>query len=166
VRAIKQPRNYFGADVEQIPNPGFVCDYDGNGRPDGYQRCRYAPAELQAPHGGRAAEMDSGATTSIYGPEPGRMRFSFALRSADDRPCKVTPVATMTEIDASGQYHFGKPQRLPSVEAAGRWSQYETLVQVGPDVDRLKIEWEISPPGKILAAAVSWRAAPAVKPTR
>jgi len=161
VRAIQHSREYFDAEVDQIPNPGFLADYDNNGRPDGYQGCHYAPASLQTPSGARAALIESGASTWIYGPEPGRTRFSLAARSTDGRPCKLTPVVTMTEIDGSRQYHFGKPRRLPSLQVAGPWSEFDNVLDVGPDVDRVKIELDVSPPGKVFVAGLSWRKVPA-----
>lgn len=157
VRAIQHARDYFPADAEQIPNPGFRDDYDGNGRPDGFSGCIYAPAGVEPPGGGRAAEFTSGTATAIHGPEARPTKFSFAVRTADGRPHQLTPIITLTEIDASRQYHFGKPQRLASVDAGSAWSNYATIIDVGPEVDRVKLEFELSPAGKVYVGQMSWR---------
>jgi peptidoglycan/xylan/chitin deacetylase (PgdA/CDA1 family) len=160
VRAIQHPREYFSADVEQIPNPGFVRDDDGNGRPDGFAGCTYAPARVVCPSGGRVAEFAKGSTTAIYGPETGHAKFSFAVRTADGQPHQVTPVITVTEIDRTRQYHFGQPQRLASADAGGEWNTYQTTVALGADADRVKIEFEVSPQGKVYVSQMSWRKEP------
>jgi peptidoglycan/xylan/chitin deacetylase (PgdA/CDA1 family) len=160
VRAIQHPRDYFPADVEQIPNPGFRCDYDANGRPDGYQQCAYAPAGIEPPGGGRAAEFTATTNTWIHGPETGPTRFSFAVRSADHRPHKLTPILTLTEIDRSRQYHFCKPQRLAAIDAGPGWTTYQASIDLGPDVDRVKLEFELSPAGKVYVGQMSWRKQP------
>lgn len=67
VRAVQNPRQYFPADVEQIPNPGRVSAC--NGCTDGYSRSGYAPTEITSLRDGRLAEFTGGMTTWIYGPE-------------------------------------------------------------------------------------------------
>jgi peptidoglycan/xylan/chitin deacetylase (PgdA/CDA1 family) len=160
VRAIQHPREYFPADVEQIPNPGFVRDDDGNGRPDGFAGCTYTPAGVACPGGGRVVEFSKGSATAIYGPETGHVKFSFAACTADGQPHQVTPVITVTEIDRAHQYHFGQPQRLASADAGGEWNTYQTTVALGADADRVKIEFEVSPQGKVYVSQMSWRKEP------
>ena len=89
--------------MEQIPNPGFRCDCDANGRPDGLLGCTYAPAGVAPPGAGRATEFTDATTTAIHGPETGRTSFSFAVRTADGRPHKLTPILTLTEIDRTDE---------------------------------------------------------------
>ncbi len=157
VRAIQHPRDYFDEQVEQIANPGFLCDHDENGRPDGYEGCRYAPEGTGDEADGRVAEFASGTTTWIYGPEPGAARFRLRARSADGGPCKLAITMTPTEIDKSHHYRFGEPQQLLTAELGPAWSEHEATVLIGPEVDRIKIAVEISPPGKVQVSRLSWR---------
>ena len=157
VRAIQHPREYFDEQVEQIANPGFLCDYDENGRPDGYEGCRYASEEIRDTADGRVAEFASDGATWIYGPEPGATRFSLRARSAEGTPCRLVVTMTSTEIDKDDHYRFGEPQQILAADLGATWSEHETEVTVGPEVDRIRITLEISPPGKVQVSRLSWR---------
>ncbi len=160
VRAIQDTRRYYGEQVEQIANPGFQCDYDENGRPDGYQGCRYAANQVRDAVEGRVAEFDSGAVTWIYGPETGLARLTVRARSMDEKPCKLAVSMTCAEIDGSYRYRLGEPQRLLAADLGPTWSEHETTLAVGPEVDRIKITVELSPPGKAQVSRLSWRKTP------
>lgn len=160
VRAIQHPREYFDEQVEQIANPGFLCDYDEDGRPDGYESCRYASEDVRDTAGGRVAEFESGGATWIYGPEPGATRFSLRARSAEGKPCKLVVTMTSTEIDKDYRYRFDEPQQVLAADLGATWSEHEADVTVGPEVDRIRITVETSPPGKVQASRLSWRRSP------
>ncbi|NLS94664.1 MAG: polysaccharide deacetylase family protein [Planctomycetaceae bacterium] len=160
VRAIQHPRAYFDEQVEQIANPGFLCDYDENGRPDGYEGCRYASDDIRDTAGGLVAEFESGGATWIYGPEPGATRFSLRARSAEGKPCKLVVTMTSTEIDKDYRYRFGEPRQVLAADLGATWSEHEAEVTVGPEVDRIRIVVETSPLGKIQVSRLSWRRSP------
>jgi peptidoglycan/xylan/chitin deacetylase (PgdA/CDA1 family) len=160
VRAIRNPRQYFDDYVEQIANPGFLCDYDENARPDGYQGCRYAALDARASGADRVVEFESGAATWVYGPETGPTRLAMRARSADGHPRKLTVTTTCTEIDKGYHYRFGKPQPVLVAEVGSRWDEHEATIAVGPEADRIKIGIEISPPGNVQARRLSWRRTP------
>jgi len=159
VKAIRNPREHFDKHIEQMPNPTFARDIDGNGRPDGYARCRYAPPAVKAPAGGRAAEAVSGTTTWIYGPEPGRTRFAFMARSADETARTITATLTFLEVNSSYQYRWCGKQRYGSTPVGAQWQRLRSSVDVGENVDRVKIEFNVAPPGKVHVSAASWRLA-------
>ncbi len=157
VRAIQHPREHFDEQVEQIANPGFLHDYDGNGRPDGYEGCRYAPDEVRDTPNGRVAEFESGGATWIYGPEPGTTRFSLRARSPEGKPSGFVVTMTPTEIDKDYHYRLGEPRQVLAADLAATWSEHEAEVTVGPEVDRIRIVVETSPPGQVQVSRLSWR---------
>ena len=159
VKAIQNPRDHFDKDIEQMPNPRFTCDIDQNGRPDGYTNCRYAPPEVQTPGNGRAAQFEHGTTTWIYGPEPGRTRFSFMARSADTTSRTITPVLTFIEVNDKYQYSPGEKHRCNSTPLGRKWQGLTFPVVVGRDVDRVKIEFHLEPRGEVYVSRASWRLA-------
>jgi peptidoglycan/xylan/chitin deacetylase (PgdA/CDA1 family) len=157
VKAVQNPRKYFTASVEQMPNPRFLDDLDRNDRPDGYQGCRYAPTNVTSPKGGRVAEFAALTTTWLYGPEPGRTTLTLTVRSANAVVRAITPKLTFAEIDAKGEYHWKEPQLLSPIPAGTDWQTAAVPIEVGALAERVKIEFDISPPGKIYAAKLSWR---------
>jgi len=160
VKAVQNPRDHFPRDVEQIPNPGFAWDLDGNGRPDGYTDVAYASAYVQSPGLERVVEFAPGATTWIYGPEPGKTRLQLRARSGDGAEHQITPVLRWAMIDRQYQYRW-QEQRLDAGPAAGKdWQAAVFPVEVDASVDRVKIGFEIRPPGKVRVADLSWRAVP------
>jgi peptidoglycan/xylan/chitin deacetylase (PgdA/CDA1 family) len=159
VRAMQNPRDYFDASVEQMPNLTFTSDYDENGRPDGYLNGGYAPQEIAGPDGGRVAQWTGSALTWIYGPEPGLTRLALTARTADGTTRTVTPVVTITEIDKAYGYHFREPQRLAPITVGPNWHESQTSLMVAADADRVKIEFGIAPPGAIWVSRASWRIA-------
>jgi peptidoglycan/xylan/chitin deacetylase (PgdA/CDA1 family) len=157
VRAVQTTRKHFDATVEQIPNPGFACDLDRNGRPDGYHGCVYAPAEVTSPGSGRVAAFASGTTMWIYGPEIGETVLTLTVRSADDVPRAIAPVLIRAEINDRCEYRWREPERCGSVTAGREWQTAQFPLQIGPLVDRVKIEFEVSPPGTLYVGGLSWR---------
>jgi len=163
VKAVQNPRKFFGPSVEQMPNPGFARDIDGNNRPDGYTGCRYAPSEIKSPGGGRSpgavrvAEFAGGTTTWIYGPETGQTQFTITARSADGVPRTIAPVLTFAEIGSGYQYRWRAKERCGSMTVGADWKTASFPVVVGKDVDRVKIEFEVAPAGKVYVEKVSWR---------
>lgn len=160
VKAVQNPRKHFAASVEQMPNPRFLDDLDRNDRPDGYQGCRYAPANVTSPKGGRVAEFADLTTTWLHGPEPGRTKFTLTVRSADAVVRVITPKLTFAEIDGKGEYHWKESQLLGPVSAGADWQTVTMPIEVGDRADRVKIEFAISPPGKVYVDELSWRLAP------
>jgi peptidoglycan/xylan/chitin deacetylase (PgdA/CDA1 family) len=160
VKAVQTTRKKFFRDVEQIANPGFLWDLDGNGRPDGYIDCVYAPPKVKRPGPGRVAEFAPGTATWIYGPEVGKTQLKFWARSADGVEHQIKPVLRQAEIDRKYQYRWHE-QRLQGNLAAGMdWKKMVFPVEIGENIDRLKIQFTISPPGKVYVAEVSWRVMP------
>ncbi len=160
VRAVQNTRKYVAATVEQIPNPGFSYDLDGNGRPDGYSTCGYAPPEITSPGGGRVAEFVSGTTTWIYGPEAGETTLTVTVRSADDVRRTITPVLTRAEINSRYEYRWSEKERCSEVTAGNEWQTAQLPIHIGTDVDRVKIEFDINPAGKVYVGDLSWRLVP------
>ena len=157
VKAVNNPRKFFSDRVEQMPNPGFAQDLDGNARPDGYLRCRYAPDKVKPPGGGRVVEISSGTTTWVYGPETGPTRLTLMVRSADGTQHTVTPVLTVAEIDDKHQCRWREKARLGPVPAGADWQTSDRPFAVEKDVDRVKIEFEVTPPGRVYLGEASWQ---------
>jgi peptidoglycan/xylan/chitin deacetylase (PgdA/CDA1 family) len=160
VRAVQDPRKHFAPSVEQMPNSRFLDDLDRNDRPDGYLGCRYAPADVTSAEGGRVAEFADRTATWIYGPEPGQTKFALTVRSADSAVRTLTPVLTFAEIDGKYEYRWKEKRRCSPVRVNEAWQTATVPVDVGDRADRVKIEFEVMPPGKIHAAKLSWRCAP------
>ena len=152
---MQNPRQYFAGSIEQMPNPSFAADYDADGRPDGYVNCRYAPPETAA-GSGRVAEWTGQTASWIYGPEPGPTRLALTARTADGRKCTVTPILTVTSIDASYRYRTPQGQRLSPLAVGLDWQTLDTSLIVGADVDRIKLEFEIVPAGALYVRSASW----------
>jgi len=142
-----------------MPNSTFASDYDENGRPDGYLNGGYAPQEIAGPDGGRVAQWTDSTLTWIYGLEPGLTRLALTARTADGTTRTVTPVVTITEIDKAYGYHFREPQRLTPITVGPNWHESQTSLTVAADADRVKIEFEMAPPGVIWVSRASWRIA-------
>jgi hypothetical protein len=85
VSAFTHTRDFYGEFCEQMPNATLELDRDGNGRPDGWFGCVFAPEEAQ--HAGKRAMtiVGSAARTTLYGPEPGRSRLCLLARRAGDK---------------------------------------------------------------------------------
>lgn len=160
VKTVQDPRKHFYPQVEQMPNPRFLDDLDRNGRPDGYLGCGYAPAGVRAPDGGRIAEFADRTTTWLYGPEPCRTRFTLTIRSADAVVRTLTPKLTFAEIDGNYEYRWKEKQLCGPIRTGTEWQTAEIPIEVGRDADRVKIEFEISPPGKVYVGKLSWRIMP------
>ncbi len=163
VRAIRNPRQFFPRSIEQMPNPTFALDLDANGRPDGYNACRYAPAGVTAPGPGRAVTPDQGMSTWIYGPEPGRSEFSFAVRSTSPAARQVIPVLSFIEIDSHYAYRSPPPVRCVPASADADWSTHRVAVTVGPEVDRVRVDFEVDGPDQVYLASPSWRVVEGVR---
>ncbi len=160
VKAVQDRRKHLARDVEQIANPGFLWDLDENGRPDGYFNCVYAPSNVKAPGGGRVAKFASGAATWIYGPESGKAQLRLCARSADGAKRQITPILRHAEIDRQHQYHWHE-QRLATSLAAGKdWQKVVFPVEIGDNIDRVRIQFSNSPPGNVYLSEVSWRVMP------
>ena len=157
VKAIQNPRNHLSKTIEQMPNPTFAADLDENDRPDGHLKCGYAPADVKTPTKNRAAAFENGTGTRIYGPEPGRTQFSFVARSADDTPRTITPLIRFIEIDGKWNYTEGERKQLDPVSLNTQWQEKSYTLDVGKNVDRVKIDFRISPPGKVHVCRASWR---------
>jgi peptidoglycan/xylan/chitin deacetylase (PgdA/CDA1 family) len=160
VKAVQDPRKHFAPSVEQMPNPCFLDDLDRNDRPDGYLNCRFAPAEVTSAEGGRVVEFGDRASAWLYGPEPGPTKLTLAVRSADGVARTLTPNLTFAEIDGKHEYHWKDKQRCNPARAGAEWQTATIPIEVGDSVDRVKIEFEVLPPGKFYVARVSWRRAP------
>jgi len=157
VKAAEDPRKFFEFGIEQMPNPRFVADLERNGRPDGYLGCGYAPDEVKSPEGGRVAEFTGPTTTWLYGPEPGRTRLALTARSADGADRSIAPVLTCCEIVGKHEYRWKEKQRLGPWKIGAQWQTLDLPLEVGTDVDRVKIEFEISLSGKVHVSKLSWR---------
>lgn len=160
VRAVQNTREFFDPTVEQMPNPDFSFDLDGNGRPDGYSRCSYASPDIASPRGGRVAEFTGGTTTWIYGPEPGDATLRLTVRCPDDVRRTITPVLTRARINGRYEYQWTEKERCGSVTAGSKWETGQLPIHIDADVDRVKIEFEVTPPGKLNLCGLSWRFAP------
>jgi len=157
VEAIQDPRDHFVRQVEQMPNPKFAYDIDANGRPDGYLRCRYAPAGAKGKANIRLAELGHGTTTWIYGPESGRTCFSLVARCASDTPVSITPLLTFTKIHSDLDYRRGKSKSCGPLSLGTEWQKLRFPVDVEDRVDRVQIELRVKPRHKILVSEASWR---------
>ena len=165
VNAVQNPRKHFNRRAEQIGNPHFLSDIDGNGRPDGYLKCRYAGEAGARPREGRVVEFGPGATTWIYGPEPGRSQFTLLVRSPEAAPVTVKPVLTFTDV--SDTYEYGPARRhiCAAKPAGATWQELSFPVNVDKQVDRVKIEIAlypgrkllVQPASKLLVQRASWR---------
>ena len=160
VKAVQDTRKHFARDVEQIANPGFLRDLDENGRPDGYFDCVYAPSNVKAPGGGRVAEFSSDTATWIYGPEPGKAQLKLCARSADGVERQITPILRQAEIDRQHQYHWHEQRMATSLAAGKDWQKAVFPAEIGDNIDRVRIQFSISPPGKVYISEVSWRVMP------
>jgi hypothetical protein len=160
VKAVQNPRKHFDRYVEQMPNPRFSRDLDRNNRPDGYFRSAYAPPEAGSNEDGRVAEFSSGTFTWIYGPESGKTRLLLTVRSADGAPRTITPLLDLAEIDAHHAYRWHKNQRYDSVTVGKEWQTAAFPLSIAASMDRIKIVFEVSPPGKVYVRKASWRLAP------
>ena len=114
-------------------------------------------AEVIPPCGGRVAEFVSGTTTWIYGPEAGETKLTLTVRSGDDSRHTITPVLTRAEIKGRYEYHWSNKERCNAITAGSEWQTVELPLSIRPDVDRVKIEFDISPAGKIYVGRLSWR---------
>ncbi len=157
VRTVQNSRAHFDRRIQQMPNPLLEHDLDGDDRPDGFFKCRYAPPEIKPPDAGRVALCEYGTCTRIYGPESGRTELRFALRSADDKPRTVMPQLSIARINARYEYTWPRKQDLPAATIGPQWQTYSATLAVGDDVDRIKIEFAASPRGGFYLASPSWR---------
>lgn len=159
VKAIQNPRDYYDKGIEQMPNPAFADDLDKNGRPDGYADCRYASAEARVQGKGRVAEFENGTTTWIYGPEPGRTQFSSTARFADCASLTLTPVLGFTEIGKDYGHRVVEDKPCGTAALRGQGQRFSFPVIVGEEVDRVRIRFDVAPPGKVHVSDTSWRLA-------
>ena len=160
VKAIQHTRDHFDRQIEQMPNPTLAVDLDGDGRPDGYASCRYAPAEIKAPVGRRAIKWSGATSTAINGPETGRTVFSFMARSADDKPRTIAPELNFVEINKNFEYKWPAKVKCKPVEIGPDWQRVSFSVEVGEEVDRVTIKMDVSPGSAIYFCNPSWRAVP------
>jgi hypothetical protein len=105
----------------------------------------------------RVAEFSGGATTWIYGPETGRSQLAITARSADGATRTITPVLTFAEIGSGYEYRWRAKERCGSMTVGPEWKTVSLPLVVGPNVDRVKIEFEVAPAGKIYVENASWR---------
>ncbi|MEW6355504.1 MAG: polysaccharide deacetylase family protein [Planctomycetota bacterium] len=157
VKAVQNPRDHFDKRTEQMPNPTFASDIDKNDRPDGFLQCGYAPPDVKTSSKNRAAAFENGTGTWIYGPEPGRTEFAITARLADETPRTITPIVTFIEIDEKWNYTEGEKKSLDPVPLSAQWQEKSYTFDVGEKVDRVKIDFRISPPGKVHLCRASWR---------
>jgi peptidoglycan/xylan/chitin deacetylase (PgdA/CDA1 family) len=161
VQAIEHTREHFDRQIEQMPNPTLTVNLNGDGRPDGYASCRYAPPEIKPPAGGRVIEWSRATSTTIYGPETGRTVFSFMARSADSQPRVIAPELGFGELNKNFEYTWPPKVKCKSVEIGPDWKRVSFPVLVGNDVDRVTIKLDLSPDGVIHLCNPSWRVATA-----
>ena len=157
VAAIQNPRKHYARRIEQMPNPRLTYDIDVNGRPDGYLRCAYATDLGKKRPKERTVEFVHGTTTWVYGPEPGKTRLSLTARCAAGEPVKVTPKLMFTEVSDQYEYSTGEIVECGRASLGSTWQKLEFPVIVGKQVDRVKIEFGVSPQCKIQVREASWR---------
>lgn len=90
VYACTHTREFYSQSVEQMPNATFQQDRDGNGRSDGWLGCDCTPKETRADGKRTVTIVGGSASTTIYGPEPGRNRLSLSARSTGEKPSRLT----------------------------------------------------------------------------
>jgi hypothetical protein len=163
VYRIQHTHEFVSPYAEQIPNPGFVRDLDGNDRPDGWRNCSYsaaaqAPAWLQ-PSAYSVVEFVSGTGTDIYGLEPGPTRFRFYARSSVPSQ-KISISIVFTKVDDDYQYE-DETTWLPRTALTEDWWSYSFPVYVPADADHAVIAFSgFQDPVYITGA--SWRLEAAV----
>ena len=159
VQAVQNTRKHFDATVEQIPIPASPHDLDRNHRPDGYSRCSYAPAEITLAARWPGCRVWAARRPGSTGRRPATTTLKLTVRSADDVRRTLTPVLTRAEINSRYEYRWIEKERCGSVAAGTEWQTAELPLRIGTDVDRVKIEFEINPPGKMHVRDLSWRLA-------
>ena len=154
--AFRNPRKHYPADVEQIPCTDFQYDLDGNGRPDGWLNCAFAPDDVKSPQEGRVAECRDSTRTALWGPEPGKTKVSFLVKSADGKPHKMTLRIRGVEILEDYRRSGGNVAET-TVRAGNDWQQLAASFDVSPRTGQCSIEFLVPDGGPIHVASPSWR---------
>lgn len=152
--AVRNRRSSFSRSAEQFPNTGFR-DLDGNGRPDGYFGCGYAPSGATFA-GRRAVLLHSGFHTWVYGPEPGATEFTFTMRSAGPGPVGIVPRLTFVTLDGGFQY-AERPLPLPRALIGREWTTVSCRIDVPGNVDRVRVAFDIGQETGVLLGQAGWR---------
>lgn len=140
---------------EQIPNPEFEFDLDGNGRPDGwYYDCCYAPPEMQQQISRTVVQIKSGVCTTLYGPEPGETQFSFFARTAD---CNLTPKIDFTMISLDAEYRYSSSIQTMSYAVRDQWQLVTIPLDIAENIDRVTITFAGLGTNCLYIASPSWR---------
>ena len=64
---------------------------------------------------------------------------------------------TTAEINSRYEYHWTEKHRCGAVAAGSGWETAHLPLRIGTDVDRVKIEFQIKPAGKLYVGRLSWR---------
>ncbi len=72
----------------------------------------------------------------------------------------ITPVLTRAEINSRYEYRWSEKERCNAVTAGREWQTTQLSLHIGTDVDRVKIEFDINPAGKVYVGGLSWRLVP------
>lgn len=155
--AFVNPRWHYPEDIEQIPCCRFQYDLDNNGRPDGWQKCSFAPSEIKSPGEGRVAEFQHGANTLLFGPEPGSTKVSFVVKSAGGMPQSVK--LGITGVEIMKRFERSKAMKLveAEVQAGNEWQQLGATFDVSPRTESCGIQFSIGEGGRVYVACPSWR---------
>jgi hypothetical protein len=122
-----------------MPNAALETDRDGNGRPDGWLGCKFA-SSVVGPAGKPAmAIAGPAAQTTLYGPQPGHNRLSFAARCAGDKP---GPLTVDVQAVAVGKDLLDQPPTSLARQTATVGKDWQTVsidLEIAPETDRLSI---------------------------
>ena len=156
VYAVTHTREFYGEFCEQMPNATLELDRDGDGRPDGWLGCTFAPEEVRHQGNRAMATVGGSACTTLFGPEPGRNRLHLVARRATDKPTNVTVTVRAVIV---GEDFLDQPETLllRKVLAVGKdWQPATFEIDVAPRTDRLSIHIA-GRPGNNYFAALSFR---------
>ncbi|MBI3946078.1 MAG: polysaccharide deacetylase family protein [Armatimonadetes bacterium] len=157
IDAFRNPRKFYPEDIEQIPCADFQYDLDGNGRPDGWEGCAFAPEEVKGLGKSRVAQFRDGTTAYIYGPERGETRISFQLRSPDGQPVKGR--LQVTGVDVLDQHARSPRHTLAEVgfEAGGEWREVSATFPVAERNEHCAIRFSVDGDRPVRVTSPSWR---------
>ncbi len=147
VDRVRRTPDFVDPYGEQIPNPGFAFDRDGNGRPDGWFGVTTAPG---------FARIAPGAWTELYGPDRGSSVIRLSVRAPGGASSFRIDLA-LTRIDENGRYStsvVSLPHRV-----SGSWTNCTDTLFIAPDVDRVRITFR-GFSGTLNATGLSWTRLP------
>ena len=72
----------------------------------------------------------------------------------------ITPVLTRAEINSRYEYRWSEKERCGAFIAGSEWQTAQLPLCIGTDVDRVKLEFDINPAGKVYIGGLSWRLVP------